>query len=155
MPRTRSREVEDAESVRDIRSAPSNRPAPVPAGSDVDERLSRLRLLGDVLAGPLPLSQAPPGLRVRVQKILFDVPRTRCEELGIEAGMVLRCMAWLPDGILVQAAGGETIRIDMQLADFVSVRADRARDGDGRRRGRSRRPTRRHQRLEYERGVLP
>lgn len=155
MPRTRSRKVEDAENIRDIRSAPSNRSSPVRAGSDVDERLSRLRLLGDVLAGPLPLSQAPPGLRVRVKEILFDVPRTRCEELGIEVDTVLRCMAWLPDGILVQAAGGETIRIDMQLADFVSVRAERARDGDGRKHGRSRRPTRRHRRLEDERGVLP
>lgn len=89
--------------------------------------------------GTLPLSQTPPGLRVRVEEVLFDVPRDRCEELGVEPEAVLRCMAWLPDAILVQRPDGETTRIDVALADFVSVRPEHSDGGDDRGHGRFRR----------------
>lgn len=79
-----------------------------------------------MFAGSIPLSQAPPGFTVRVARILFDVARERCEDLGIEADSTLRCMAWLPDGVLVKLPGGETVNLESRLADFVSVRAEAA-----------------------------
>lgn len=97
-------------------------------GPDVDlPRTRRAELDGNGA-----LSRMPPGALVRVERVLFDIPRAKCEALGIRAGTTLRCMAWLPDAVLVKLAGGDTVSVDTEIADFVSVCPEgSAADGDG------------------------
>lgn len=89
-----------------------------------------------MITSTMPLSQTPPGLRVQVSEILFDVHRGRCEDLGIAVDSSLRCMAWLPDGVLIQLPDGETVSVETRLADFVSVRAEEPEQEGGRGHGR-------------------
>lgn len=76
------------------------------------------------------LSHAPPGSCLRVEAIMFDDARIRCRARGIVPNIVLRCMAWLPDAILVELPDGETARVHMETADFICVRPVRE-DGPG------------------------
>lgn len=101
-------------------SVPPLEPVDGPDAVEVD--LERTRKAN--LDGCGALSRTPPGALVRVERILFDIPRARCEALGIRAGIVLRCMAWLPEAVLLKLPDGETVSIDMGVADFVSVRSE-------------------------------
>lgn len=104
----------------DLTSLPPLEPVEGPDAVEVDlERTRRANLDG---CGAL--SRTPPGALVRVEQILFDIPRARCESLGIHADTVLRCMAWLPEAVLLKLPDGDTVSLDMGVADFVSVRSE-------------------------------
>jgi hypothetical protein len=57
-----------------------------------------------------------------VERVIFQRPRTAARENGVRRGTVLRCTAWLPDGVLVTFPGGGSARIPSDVADFMSVR---------------------------------
>lgn len=110
----------DGSAGPDLTEMPPLEPVDGPDAVEVDlERTRRANLDGSGA-----LSRTPPGALVRVERILFDIPRARCEALGIRAGTVLRCMAWLPEAVLLKLPGGDTVSLDMGVADFVSVRSE-------------------------------
>jgi len=75
-----------------------------------------------MLAGEGSLSRVPPGHWVRVERVIFERPRTEARAEGVREGTILRCTAWLPDGVLVTFPDGGSARIPSDVADFVSVR---------------------------------
>ncbi len=67
------------------------------------------------------LAELGPEQTVRVRRILFDGPRTRCSDLGLREGDRLELGRWEGGALVVRRRDGGSVRCPAELARFVEI----------------------------------
>lgn len=60
---------------------------------------------------------------MEIRRILFDVLRDLCADLGVQEGDVVRCRANTPSHLLLETAGGRTVALEQDWARFIQIRS--------------------------------
>lgn len=68
-----------------------------------------------------PLSSIRSGERLEIQGIVFDGARARCAHAGIHEGVLVTCLAEMPDHLLLQTASRAAFAFERAWARFVQV----------------------------------
>jgi len=72
---------------------------------------------GDSLGGVRP----DDGRTYFIRRIVFDLVKNRCSELGLEEGGTLRCRSRDHEKVVVELSGGTVRSLDLTYARFVEV----------------------------------
>jgi len=67
------------------------------------------------------LATAEPGRRYRVSRVLFDLVRNRCRELGFREGDEVTCTSNDGEGVVLQCRTTRGARIEREYAWFIKV----------------------------------
>jgi hypothetical protein len=67
------------------------------------------------------LAATATGEAVEIRRILFDVLRILCADLGVREGDVVRCRADTPSHLLLETASGRTVTLERDWARFIQV----------------------------------
>jgi len=72
---------------------------------------------------PRSLAAVDTGEIVEIRRILFDVLRGLCADLGVREGDVVRCRANTPSHLLLETAAGRTVALERDWARFIQIDA--------------------------------
>ncbi|HWV56546.1 MAG TPA: hypothetical protein VNZ57_03660 [Longimicrobiales bacterium] len=74
-----------------------------------------------VSRSPRSLAAVDTGDIVEIRRILFDVLRGLCADLGVREGDVVRCRANTASHLLLETAGGRTVTLERDWARFIQI----------------------------------
>jgi hypothetical protein len=89
---------------------------------------------------PRCLSDSKPGDLLQVRLIVFELVRSRCWDLTLQEGDLLRYVEDVEGGIRISRLDGTRVTVPLECARFIGVRLVPQETRDIRRRERRRRP---------------